>query len=226
VRGTIPDESASVGGLHAAIVIAVYRMGNFFYYKVRIPFIRELLLFLYSIIDYLLVRTILNSEIPAKCRIGRNLRLPHGGRGVVIDRDAVIGDNVTLYHQVTIGRITEGFGKPGSPVVGDHVIVGSGAKILGPVHIGDHAKIEANTVVLRDVPADATAVGIPAKIIYRAPEPDAEEAEEAAKDAENARSAEIAEIAEIAENAENAESPANAEIAESAESAEHAGYAL
>jgi len=144
------------------------------------------LLFLYAIVDYLFVRTILNCEIPAACRIGRNLRLPHGGRGVVIDRDAVIGDHVTLYHQVTIGRIMEGFGKSGSPVIGHHVVVGSGAKILGPVHVGDHAKIEANSVVLRDVPEDATAVGIPAKIIYEAPEPDAEEAEEAAEDAESA----------------------------------------
>ncbi|HEY8528666.1 MAG TPA: DapH/DapD/GlmU-related protein [Paenibacillaceae bacterium] len=186
MRGTIGDDALPRGGLHAAIVIAVYRMGNFFYYKVQIPVIREVLLFLYYIIDYLIVRTILNCEIPAQCRIGRNLRLPHGGREVVIDRDAIIGDHVTLYHQVTIGRIMEGFGKPGSPVIGHHVLIGSGAKILGPVHIGDYAKIEANSVVLRDVPADATAVGIPAKIIYEKPEPGAEETEETAEDAENA----------------------------------------
>jgi len=184
-----------VGGLHAAIVLGVYRTGNFIYYKIKIPVVRELLLFLYSIIDYLLVRTILNSEFPASCRIGRNLRLPHGGRGIIIDRDAVIGDDVTLFHQVTIGRIMAGYGREGSPIIGNHVLIGMGAKILGPVHIGDHAKIEANSVVLRDVPADATAVGIPAKIFHEAPEP---EADEAAEDAENAEREEAADPAETA----------------------------
>jgi len=152
-----------VGGFHGATVLMVYRTGNFIYYRVHILVLRQIMLFFYYFVDYLLVRTLLNCEIPAGCRIGRNLRLPHGGKGIVIDKNAVIGDNVTLFHQVTIGRQMSD--KHGSPVIGDDVLIGTGAKIVGPVTIGDHSKIGANAVVVRDVPPNSTAVGIPARII-------------------------------------------------------------
>ena len=179
-----PINQTQSGGLHAAIVLGVYRMGNYLHYRFKVPLIRELLQLIYYIVDSLLVKTLLNSEFPAQCRIGRNLRLPYGGKGIIIDRNAVIGDNVTLYHQVTISQITKGYGKEGAPVIGNNVVIGMGAKILGPVHVGDNARIEANSVVLRDVPEDAVAVGIPARIYFDFTPEEPEETAEAEAEAE------------------------------------------
>jgi serine O-acetyltransferase len=101
------------------------------------------------------------AQIPLGCRIGGGLRLPHP-IGVVIHADAQIGPNCIIFQQVTLAEE-----KGLAPVVGGHVEIGAGAKIIGGVVIGDHAKIGANCVVLRDVPAGATAVGIPARIVMR-----------------------------------------------------------
>lgn len=101
------------------------------------------------------------AEIHLTTSIGGGLLIPHPN-GIVIHPDAVIGPNCLIFQQVTIGT---GGKKPGVPTLGGHVDVGAGAKILGGVVIGDHAKIGANAVVLDDVPAGATAVGIPARIV-------------------------------------------------------------
>lgn len=100
-------------------------------------------------------------DIPINAQIGGGLLLPHAN-GVVIHPDVEIGPNCLLMHQTTLGS---GGRVPGVPKLGGHVDVGCGAKILGGVRIGDHAKIGANAVVLCDVPAGATAVGIPARVI-------------------------------------------------------------
>ena len=83
--------------------------------------------------------------------------------GVVIGQTAVVGDDVVLFHSVTLGGRSMTHGKR-HPTVGDRVVVGAGAKILGPVWIGDDAQIGANAVVVKDVPAGAVAVGVPAKV--------------------------------------------------------------
>ena len=93
--------------------------------------------------------------------IAGGLLIPHPN-GIVIHPQAIIGPNCLVFQQVTIGT---GGKKPGAPKLGGHVDVGAGAKILGGVVIGDHVKIGANAVVLDDVPAGATAVGIPARIV-------------------------------------------------------------
>ncbi|MDP9123148.1 MAG: serine acetyltransferase [Pseudomonadota bacterium] len=103
---------------------------------------------------------ITGADIPLNCRIGGGLLLPHPN-GVVIHPSATIGPNCLIFQQVTIGA----GGKPGFPSIGGHVDIGAGAKILGGVTIGDHARIGANAVVMIDVPAGATAVGIPARIL-------------------------------------------------------------
>jgi serine O-acetyltransferase len=99
------------------------------------------------------------ADIPLNCRLGGGLLLPHPN-GVVIHPDAEIGPNCLLFQQVTLGT-----GKGGVPRLEGHVDVGAGAKILGGVTIGSHAKIGANAVVVSDVPSRATAVGVPAKIV-------------------------------------------------------------
>ena len=89
--------------------------------------------------------------------------------GVVIGETAEIGDNVLLYHGVTLGGTGKDKGKR-HPTLGDNVIIGAGAKVLGPIYIGSNSKIGANSVVLKDVPEGATSVGIPAKNIVRVKE--------------------------------------------------------
>jgi serine O-acetyltransferase len=84
--------------------------------------------------------------------------------GVVIGETAEIGDDTTLYHGVTLGGTSWNKGKR-HPTLGRGVVVGAGAKILGPIHVGDGAKVGSNAVVVRDVPSGATAVGIPARIV-------------------------------------------------------------
>lgn len=102
-------------------------------------------------------------EIHPGAKIGRGLFIDHG-MGVVIGETAEIGDNVTLYHEVTLGGTGKEKGKR-HPTIGDGAIIGTGAKVLGPIYVGSGAKIGANAVVLKDVPAQSTAVGIPAKIL-------------------------------------------------------------
>lgn len=104
-------------------------------------------------------------EIHPGAKIGKGLFIDHG-MGVVIGETAEIGDNVTIYHGVTLGGTGKEKGKR-HPTIGDNVIIGCGAKILGPIYIGSNSKIGANAVVLEDVPSDATAVGSPARSIIK-----------------------------------------------------------
>ena len=107
-------------------------------------------------------------EIHPKAKIGRNLFIDHG-MGVVIGETSEIGDNVTIYHMVTLGGISPSINSNEQreikrhPTLMDNVVVGSGAQILGPVIVGKNAKIGANAVVTKNVPEKAVMVGIPAK---------------------------------------------------------------
>ena len=104
-------------------------------------------------------------EIHPGAKIGRRLFIDHG-MGVVVGETATSGDDCILYHGVTLGA-TECDDLKRHPDLGNHVTVGAGAKILGVIKIGDGAKVGANAVVLKDVPAGGTAVGIPAKILMK-----------------------------------------------------------
>jgi serine O-acetyltransferase len=101
--------------------------------------------------------------IPYSTQIGKNVHFGHLGMGIVIHKDAVIGNNVRIDQHVTIG----GRVGPGAPLIGDNVRIGAGAKLLGSIRIGQHAQIGANAVVIKDVPDNATAVGVPARIIRK-----------------------------------------------------------
>lgn len=104
-------------------------------------------------------------EIHPGAKIGKGLVIDHG-MGVVIGETAEIGDNCTLYQGVTLGGTGKDVGKR-HPTIGNNVMVGAGAKVLGPFKIGDNTKIAANAVVLEEIPDNCTAVGIPAKIVRR-----------------------------------------------------------
>jgi serine O-acetyltransferase len=105
------------------------------------------------------VKMVTGVEIHPAARIGRGLFIDHGS-GVVIGETAEVGDHVTMYQGVTLGGTGFARGKR-HPTVGDQVMIGSGAKLLGPVVVGARSKIGANSVVIHDVPADATVVGNP-----------------------------------------------------------------
>ena len=102
-------------------------------------------------------------EIPPGAVIGRRLVIDHG-TGIVIGETTEIGDDVLLYQGVTLGGTGKDVGKR-HPTLGNNVLVGAGAKVLGPITIRENARIAAGAVVLQDVPANATAVGVPAQIV-------------------------------------------------------------
>ena len=114
-----------------------------------------------------LARFFTGIEIHPGAKIGRGLFIDHG-MGVVIGETTEIGDNVTLYQGVTLGGTGKDTGKR-HPTLESDVVVGAGAKILGPIRIGNGSKVGANAVVLKDLLANATAVGIPARMIFQKP---------------------------------------------------------
>ena len=103
-------------------------------------------------------------EIHPGAQIGDGLFIDHG-MGIVIGETAVIGDDCTIYHNVTLGGRGNAKGKKRHPTIGNNVLIGAGAKILGAVTIGDNVNIGANSVVIKDIPADSTVVGVPGKIV-------------------------------------------------------------
>ena len=110
-------------------------------------------------------RFITGIEIHPGAKIGKGLVIDHG-MGVVIGETAEIGDNCTIYQGVTLGGTGKDVGKR-HPTLGNNVLVGAGAKVLGPFKIGNNSKIAANAVVLEEIPDNCTAVGIPAKLVRR-----------------------------------------------------------
>lgn len=110
-----------------------------------------------------LSRTLTNVDIHPGATIGHRFFIDHGA-GVVIGETAEIGDDVTLYHGVTLGGTSWNKGKR-HPTLADGVVVGAGAKILGPISIGERVRVGANSVVVKDVPADRTVVGVPGRIV-------------------------------------------------------------
>lgn len=141
-------------GFHA---MCLHRMNNFFW---RLG-LKALSRFFANF-----TRILTGIEIHPAAEIGKNLFIDHG-TGVVIGQTAVIGDNVTIYHGVTLG----GVGKSGSingkrhPTIGNEAIIGAGAQVLGDITVGEGAKVGANSVVTKDIPPHATAIGIPARVV-------------------------------------------------------------
>lgn len=140
-------------GLHAVIGHRIaHRL-----YKMR-------LLFLARLVSQI-TRLLTGIEIHPAAKIGKGLFIDHG-MGVVIGETTEIGDNCTLYQGVTLGGTGKDKGKR-HPTLGNNVMVGAGAKILGPFTVGDDSKVAANAVVLSEVPPNCTAVGVPARVVKR-----------------------------------------------------------
>lgn len=141
--------------LHPSFKIKIYYKISNFFYKHRF---------------YIIARIVQNKgkkktgiEIHPGATIGKNLFIDHGN-GIVIGETAIIGDNVIIYHGVTLGATGKDRGKR-HPTVGDNVLIGANASILGNIYIGDNAKIGAGAVVINDVSKNTTVVGIPAKVV-------------------------------------------------------------
>jgi serine O-acetyltransferase len=126
-------------------------------YKLRLPFIPR---FISAI-----ARFLTGIEIHPGATIGKGFFIDHG-MGVVIGETAIVGDDVLLYQGVTLGGTGKESGKR-HPTVGNNVVVGAGAKVLGNIELGSNVRIGAGSVVLRDVPSNCTVVGVPGRIIYR-----------------------------------------------------------
>lgn len=115
---------------------------------------------------YAFNRVVFSAVIPPSTKIGKGVLLGYQGLGIIIHRRAIIGDNVLIGAEVTIGNRSN---HKEVPIIEHNVMIGNGAKILGAVRVGHHAQIGANAVVLHDVPSHAVAVGVPARIITKNP---------------------------------------------------------
>lgn len=142
-------------GFHA---LCLYRLAHWLYCH-QVSFIPRFISHL--------TRFFTGIEIHPGSKIGKGVFIDHG-MGVVIGETAIIGDNVLIYQGVTLGGTGKETGKR-HPTLGNNVVVGAGAKVLGNIHIGDRVRIGAGSIVLRNIPADATVVGIPGRIVSRKP---------------------------------------------------------
>ena len=138
-----------------------HQISNFFY-KARFDLIARII--------SQTIRFFTGIEIHPGAKIGKNLFIDHG-MGVVIGETSEIGDNVTIYHNVTLGGSSPSIDSERQrhekrhPTIGNDVVIGSGAQIIGPIKVGNNARIAANAVVVKDVPENATMVGIPARAV-------------------------------------------------------------
>jgi len=142
--------------------MVVYRFGNW-RYTVRSAILRKPLSLIYKILR-VFSEVLTSVELPCEARVGRRLLIEHAF-DIVVSGDAVLGDDVVLRNGVTIGLRHRGH--RGSPTIGNRVDIGAGAKLLGPISIGDDVAVGANAVVLTDVPAGHVAVGVPARVRSR-----------------------------------------------------------
>lgn len=140
--------------------MVVYRFGRW-RYTVRLRPVRLPFSICYKLLK-IIVESLTGTELPCEVLLGKRLRIEHSF-DIVVSGDAVLGDDVVIRNGVTIGLRHEG--KRGSPVLGNRVDIGAGAKLLGPIRIGDDVSIGANAVVISDVPAGSIAVGVPARVL-------------------------------------------------------------
>ncbi|WP_282193127.1 serine O-acetyltransferase EpsC [Romboutsia ilealis] len=142
--------------LYPSIHARIAHMFSHFLYKKKLFFLARLI--------SQLARFFTGIEIHPGATLGAGILIDHG-MGVVIGETAQIGNRVTIYHGTTLGGTGKDKGRKRHPTVGDNVVIGAGAKVLGNINIGSNSKIGSNSVVLNDVPKGATVVGIPGKVV-------------------------------------------------------------
>lgn len=153
-------------GLLPKVLVIIFRFGNFAYYKVKLPIIRQFLIIIYRLFDLLFVKLLLNDDISGRTKIGWGFKIYHP-YGIFVNEDAEIGENFVCRGQVTIGNKGDKSANNGSPKIGNNVDVGVGAKIIGPIKIDDGCVIGTNAVVVKDSEANSLLVGVPAKNIRK-----------------------------------------------------------
>lgn len=148
-------------------VMIVYRFGRW-RYRVRPAVARKICSLIYKFL-FKLIQIVTGIELPCEAKVGRNFVIDHFG-GIIVSGFTEFGDNCRIRNGVVIGlrRTDDHY----APIIGNNVDIGSGAKLLGPIRIGDNTIIGANAVVLCDVPADSIAVGVPALVKPRSSEAD------------------------------------------------------
>jgi serine O-acetyltransferase len=145
--------------------IAIYRFGNWLYATHPFLLIRIPLKIVYFF-GYMFSELVMEMCLDPQATIGGGLFIAHIG-GIHINPQAIIGSNCDIAHRVTIGA--SAMGRQGSPTIGNNVYIGTGAALVGKIKIGNGAKIAANTLVITNVPDGATVMGVPGRIIMRAP---------------------------------------------------------
>lgn len=159
IRATMQRDPAASGPY--MVILTYAGLQAFFYYRISHFFFKSNLKFLArAISQYARWRT--GIEIHPGAQIGKGLFIDHG-MGVVIGETSILGENVTLFQGVTLGGTGKEKGKR-HPTLGNNVVVGAGAKILGNIKLGDNVSVGANAVVLKDVPSNSTVVGVPGRI--------------------------------------------------------------
>jgi serine O-acetyltransferase len=143
-------------------VMLVYRFGQW-RYTIKTRWIRLPFSLLYKVL-FVFIQIVTGVELPCETKIGRRFTIEHFG-DIIVSGDAAFGDDVIIRNGVTVGLRHTGI--RGSPTIGNRVDIGAGAKILGPIRVGDDVAIGANAVVIHDVPSNSIAVGVPARILPR-----------------------------------------------------------
>lgn len=144
--------------LFGRVTVTIFRLGQLARrYRMLGP--------IWAMCDTVWTRLLMGSEIPSSVEAGVGLHFNHGGRGIILHPEVRLGTNVTIYHNVTLGRSDSG--PELAPLIEDDVYIGTGAVVIGGVKVGSRARIGAGAVVTKDVPADATVVGVPAHVVAR-----------------------------------------------------------
>jgi serine O-acetyltransferase len=162
IKATLERDPAATGAL--AVILTYPGLHALFYHRVGHVLYQWRLLFPARVVTQI-GRWLTGIEIHPGATIGKGLFIDHG-MGVVIGETTIIGDNVTIFQGATLGGTGKQKGKR-HPTLGNNVVIGTGAKVLGNIHIGDNVSVGANSVVLKDVPANSTVVGVPGRIARR-----------------------------------------------------------
>lgn len=160
---TFLNEIRSNPGLLPKLVILIYRFGNFTYFRVHIPIIRQILYLIYRWLDLVFLKLFLNCDIPGSTKIGPGFKIFHP-YGIIINTAAIIGKDFLIRGETTIGNKGT---SDDCPVIGNYVEVGMGARIIGGITISDNTKIGANAVVTKSCEPNSILVGVPAYNIQR-----------------------------------------------------------